>query len=175
MKPGASLSQRRSRPTEYGRQLREKQKLKRFYGVWEAQFMRIFKKATSMKGNAGANLLILLERRLDNTVCLSGIASSRSQARQFINHGMLFKNGKRLDVASSLVKPGDEFEIRCSDKTKEQIKENLQFAGSSREKPEWIDMSSFEKDSKFRITVLPTREQISAPVNEQLVVELCSK
>ncbi len=174
LKPGQGPGQRRGRPTEYGRQLREKQKLKRFYGVLEQQFRRFYEKATRMKGNAGANLLILLESRLDNVICCSGVASSRAQARQYINHGFVFKNGKRVDISSYMVREGDEFTIKVTDKTTEHIKDNLLLA-KNRQMPEWIDMSKFESEKKIRILALPTREQVSAPVNEQLVVELCSK
>lgn len=174
-KPGAAFRQRRKRMTEYGRRLREKQKLKRFYGVLERQFRRYFKEATRLKGNAGENLLLFFERRLDNVICLSGIAASRSQARQLIRHGFIFKNDKRLDIPSYLVKQGEEFELRLKDKGFEELmKENLLLA-KQQESPNWIDLSGSGKGRKVKILSLPTREYVSAQVNEQLIIEISSR
>ena len=152
-----------------------KQKLKRFYGAMERQFRRYFKKASQQKGNVGFNLLTLLERRLDNAVYLSGIASSRAQARQYIRHGFICSDGHRVDIPSYTVSQGQEFQIKTKkDGLKKQVEENLLLA-KSRETPGWIDTSKVEKEHTFRISDLPTREQISVPVEEQLVIELCSK
>ena len=174
-KPGAVFGQRRRRQTEYGRQLREKQKLKRFYGCMERQFQNCYRKASRLKGNVGVNMLVLFERRLDNALCLSGIASSRSQARQFINHGFVYVNDHCVDIPSYVVREGEEFQLHAKGKgLQEQIKENLLLA-KNRETPGWIDLSGVEDGLKFKITATPTREQVSAPVNEQLVIELCSR
>lgn len=174
-RPGAQFGRRRRRMTEYARQLREKQKLKRFYGTMERQFRRYYKKAAQIKGNVGVNLLTLLERRLDNVLYLSGLAASRAQARQYIRHGFLFSEGKRVTIPSYTVRQGEEFKMNLkTDGLKKQVGENLLLA-KNRETPSWIDAGTVEKEHSFRVAGLPAREQISVAVEEQLVIELCSK
>lgn len=174
-RPGAQFGRRRRRMTEYARQLREKQKLKRFYGTMERQFRRYYKKAAQLKGNVGVNLLTLLERRLDNVVFLSGMAASRAQARQYIRHGFVYLNGHRIDIPSYTVNEGEEFRMDPKKEgLKKQVQENLLLA-KNRETPTWIDAGNVAKEYKLRISALPTREQVSVPVEEQLVIELCSK
>ncbi|MFH1706436.1 MAG: 30S ribosomal protein S4 [Planctomycetota bacterium] len=174
-KPGAKMTQRRRRPTEYGRQLREKQKLKRFYGVYERQFRHFYDRANRMQGNTGVNLLVLLECRLDNVVFLSGLASSRSQARQFVNHGFIFKDGKRVDIPSYIVDAGDEFQFKGAKETLVAVLKENMAQGKSRELPAWLDLSAVASELKFKVKSRPLREAVSAPVNERLIVELCSK
>ncbi len=174
-KPGAKMGGRRRRQTEYGRQLREKQKLKRFYGVFERQFRHYYSQATRLKGNAGVNLLVLFERRLDNALCVAGVAASRAQARQFINHGFVYRQDKRVDIASYQVAQGEEFVLKTDSKgMQEMIKDNLLLA-KNREPATWLDTTNVEQGSRFKVISLPVRDQVSASVNEQLIVELCSK
>lgn len=173
---GAGVRGRRGRPrakaSEYGIRLREKQKLRRFYGMQEGQFHRIFQIASKMPGQAGHNFLQLLERRLDNVVYRLGFAVSRKQARQLVRHGHFLVNGKRVDIPSFLVKAGDM--IAASEKSREAalIKENAEVA-SAKPLPEWLE-ANYEK-IEGKVNELPVREQIDAPVTEQLVVEFYAR
>ncbi len=163
---------RRSKIQGYGIQLREKQKVKRMYGVLERQFRTYFAKASRTKGITGENLLKTLERRLDNVVFRLGFASSRSMARQLVAHGHFLVNGRKVDVASSLVKAGEVVSLRESSRKNEAIKICLDTA-SGRGVPAWLELEA----ASFQGTVkqLPTREDISIPIQEQLIVELYSK
>jgi small subunit ribosomal protein S4 len=168
---------RRGKPSEYSIQLREKQKIKRLYGVWESQFRRYFDLADRMKGNTGENLLILLERRFDNVLYKAGLAVSRAQARQYINHGHFALNGKKVDIASLLVKPGDEISSRL-EKSSRLFRENLE-SRQSRSVPSWLEV---DLDLlKIRMSQIPTREEVEETLDvdvklkEQLIVEFCSK
>lgn len=162
--------QEKKKLTNYGIQLREKQKLKRYYGVLERQFIRYYEEAERMKGITGENLLQLLERRLDNVVYRLGFAASRSQARQFISHGHIEVNGKKVDIPSFLVKVGDVISVREKSRSMESIKNNLEVA---RNLPDWLELN---KDAfEGRIVSLPRREHIDLPIQEHLIVELYSK
>jgi small subunit ribosomal protein S4 len=162
--------QRRPRVTNYGIQLREKQKVKRMYGLLEKQFRLLFKKAERMKGVTGHNFMVLLELRLDNVVYRTGLAMSRKQARQLVSHGHILVNGKRLDIPSCLVEVGDVIEVKEKSREMVPIKESVE---SAREIPDWL---SFDV-SKLRAEVLaqPTRDAITHPIQEQLIVEFFSK
>ena len=170
--PPGVHAQKRSKVTDYGVRLREKQKLKRIYGVLERQFRLYFREADRMKGNTGANLLSLLERRLDNVVVASGFALSRNHARQLVNHGHFRVNGRRVDIASFRVRPGDEVTVGPKENTKKLVTEAVEI-NKSQTVPEWLEVDASNMTSK--VTALPTRENIPHPIQEQLVVEICSK
>ncbi len=156
----------------YGEQLREKQKVKRIYFVLEKQFRNYFKKASRQKGITGENLLFLLERRLDNTVYRAGFSTSRSQARQLVNHGHIEVNGKKVDIPSFQIKVGDIITVRDNSRKNTHIEGAWQTAGG-RGRPVWITVN----DAAVSATIsdLPKREDIDAEINEQLIVELYSK
>ena len=164
--------QARKKQSDYGMQLREKQKAKRFYGMQETQFRNLFDKAAKKPGKTGENLLILLETRLDNVVFRLGFAASRKEARQLVDHKFITVNGKVINIPSYLVKAGDVIEIKENKKSTQRMKDVAEVAGG-RLVPEWLDVDA----EKFQGTVkeLPTREQIDVPVNEMLIVELYSK
>ena len=164
--------QGRKKSSEYGLQLRAKQTARRFYGVQEKQFYHYFEIATRKQGVTGENLLRILESRLDNVVYRVGFASSRAEARQLVGHGHYEVNGKRVSIASYLLKAGDVITICEKSRGSEKIKAVLE-ANSARPIPEWIDMDKNALTAK--VVNLPTREQIDAPVEEQLIVELYSK
>ena len=164
--------QRRKKLSEYGTQLREKQKTKAFYGVQEKQFRKYFEMASVTKGVTGERLLQILESRLDNVVYRLGFGVSRAQARQLVNHGHFEVNGKKVDIPSYLVKPGDVvavIEIRKDNKT---IKENVE-NNSSRPIPAWLEKDNEKLSGK--VLKLASREDIDIPVQEHLIVELYSK
>lgn len=170
--PPGVHAQRRSKVTEYGVRLREKQKLKRIYGVFERQFKLYFQEAERLRGNTGENLLTLLERRLDNVVLASGFALSRNHARQLINHGHFTVNGRRVDVASFQVRPGDAVGPREKEKARKMVAEAVE-VNKSQPIPNWLEVSGDALTSK--IVGLPGRSDIPHPIQEQLIVELCSK
>jgi len=164
--------QRRAKISEYGLQLREKQKAKFMYGVSEKQFRRLFSDANRMGGNTGANLIVLLERRLDNVVYRMGFATTRAFARQLVNHGHILVDGKKVDIPSYRVKPGQKIEIREKSKENPQIKRAGELTAQTGIVP-WVDV---EIDKGYGIyTRLPEREEVSIPVEERLIVELYSK
>lgn len=163
---------KRTKLSNFGLQMREKQKLKRIYGVLEKQFRNYFAKAASAKGVTGHTLLQTLERRLDNTVYQMGFASSRGQGRQLVSHGYVWVNNRRVNVASFLVKKDDEVQIRFQKKGEKLIKENIE-SGKSRNVPAWLSVDTAQY--KAKVMRLPVREDIQAPVNEQLIVELYSR
>ena len=163
---------RRRRQSEYALQLREKQKARRIYGVLERQFRRYFQEAERRKGLTGANLLTILESRLDNVVYRLGFADSRAQARQLICHGHFNRNGRRADIPSMLVEPGDVISVR------EQSKELAYFKDRAKELErrsvvDWMSLDAFNMSG--RILNLPSREEIDLPLNEQLIVEYYSR
>ena len=158
--------------SEYGLQLREKQKAKFIYGVLEKPFHNYYEKADRMKGMTGANLMILLESRLDNVVFRMGFARTRKEARQIVDHKHVLVNGKCVNIPSYLVKAGDEIEIREKSKGSERYKGILEVTGG-RLVPEWIDVD--QENLKGTVKELPNREAIDVPVNEMLIVELYSK
>ena len=158
--------------SEYGLQLREKQKAKLIYGVLEKPFHNYYDKADRMPGQTGANLMILLESRLDNVVFRMGFARTRKEARQIVDHKHVLVNGKCVNIPSYLVKAGDQIEIREKSKGSERYKGILEVTGG-RLVPEWIDVD--QENLKGTVKELPNREAIDVPVNEMLIVELYSK
>ena len=158
--------------SEYGLQLREKQKAKFIYGVLEKPFRNYYKKADQMKGLTGLNLMTILESRLDNVIFRLGFARTRKEARQIVDHKFVTVNGKGVNIPSYLVKAGDVIEIKESKKNTQRMKDIVEVAGG-RIVPEWLDVDA----EKLQGTVkdLPTREQIDVPVDEMLIVELYSK
>ena len=162
----------RTRHSEYRVQLREKQKLKRYYGVQERQFTKYYQNAVRMKGNTGENLLTLLERRLDNVVFSLGFAVSRRGARQLVQHGNLTVNGVRCDVPSRQVRPGDVLGIGEREKVRKLVKESLE-QRVSYPMPAWLDRDANALTG--RVSTMPARADVTFDVREQLVVELMSK
>jgi small subunit ribosomal protein S4 len=164
--------QRRTKISEYGLQLREKQKAKFMYGVSEKQFRTLFKEANRREGNTGELLIQLLEQRLDNVVYRMGFATTRASARQFVNHGHVLVDGRRVDIPSYRVNPGQKVEIREKSKTNPQVLRAIELTNQTGI-VEWVDV---EKEKLFGIyTRIPEREEISIPVEERLIVELYSK
>ena len=159
--------------SEYGLQLKEKQKAKFIYGVLEKPFRNNFAKAQKLKyGTTGENLMILLELRLDNVIFRMGYGRTRKEARQIVGHKHVLVNGKRVNVPSYLIKAGDEIEIREKSKSSQRYKDILEVT-ASRLVPEWLDVD--QENLKGTVKVLPLRENIDVPVNEMLIVELYSK
>ncbi len=164
--------QGRKKSSEYGLQLRAKQKARRFYGVQEGQFYHYFELAERKQGITGENLLQILESRLDNVVYRAGFASSRAEARQLVGHGHYEVNGKRVDIASYLLRAGDVVSVCEKSKASEKFKAVIE-ANGARPVPEWMDIN---RDSlSVKVVALPERSQIDAPVEEQLIVEFYSK
>ncbi len=164
--------QGRKKTSEYGMQLRAKQMTRRFYGVLEGQFHHYYEMAANMAGKTGDNLLILLESRLDNVVYRCGWANSRAEARQLVVHGHFTVNGKKVDIPSYLVKPGEILAIKDGSRQSEKIKAVLE-TNSSRPVPKWLDVDAANAQAK--VVALPTREEIDLEVDETLIVELYSK
>lgn len=162
--------QSRKKISDYGLQLREKQKAKRFYGLLETQFRNLFDKAAKKKGMAGENLLIMLETRLDNTVFRMGFASSRKEARQLVTHSHFLVNGKKVDIPSYEVKAGDAIKVKEKSTNSPKFKEIRDMAISV---PSWLTVDVEKLEG--RVIVLPKREDIDTPVAEHLIVELYSK
>jgi small subunit ribosomal protein S4 len=167
--PPGQHGQGRIKFSEYGLQLREKQKIKKTYGLLEKQFRNLFEDADRMKGVTGSNLLSMLERRLDNVAYRSGFANSRAEARQLVRHGHFVVNGHRVDVPSFLVKKGDVLEVREGSRNMSRIAGALE-AVKRREIPQWLEL-----DSTARVRDPPVRDDVTAPMQERLVVELYSK
>lgn len=164
--------QRNKKLSEYGTQLREKQKTKAFYGVGEKQFRKYFEMAENKKGITGENLLQILESRIDNVVYRAGFGSSRAQARQLVNHGHFEVNGKKVDIASYLVKQGDVIALREIKKDNKIIKENIE-QNAAKPVPDWLEK---DKDKvQVKVLRLANREDVDIPVEEHLIVELYSK
>lgn len=158
--------------SEYGLQLREKQKAKFIYGVLEKPFRNYYKKADRMKGMTGENLMVMLERRLDNVIFRMGFARTRREARQIVGHKHVLVNGKQVTIPSYLIKAGDVIEIKEKAKSMQRYKDILEVT-AGRLVPEWMDVDI--ENFKGTIKNLPTREMIDVPVNEMLIVELYSK
>ncbi len=170
--PPGQHGQRRTKISEYGLQLREKQKAKFMYGVSEKQFRAIFKEANRREGNTGELLIQLLEQRLDNVVYRMGFATTRAFARQLVNHGHILVDGKRVDIPSYRVQPGQKVEVREKSKNNPQIQRAMELTNQTGI-VEWVDV---DKEKLFGIfTRIPEREEISIPVEERLIVELYSK
>ena len=163
---------RRGRASEYAVRLREKQKVKRYYGLLERQFMRYFHKAERMKGNTGETLLQLLERRLDNVIYKLNFAPSRKAARQLISHGHIYLNGRKVDISDYTTKIGDNVTIKGSEKSVKQVKQQLESNPSFATKS-WLQLNREKPEAT--VVALPSREDIQIPVEEQLVVEFCSR
>jgi small subunit ribosomal protein S4 len=170
-KPGQHGT-RRSKMSDYGLRLREKQKLRRFYCLNEGQFHTVYEKASLMPGQTGHNFLQLLERRLDNVVYRLGFGVSRNQARQLVRHGHFTVNGRKLDIPSALLKPGDVVEVAEGSRDIAFVKENME-AAAARAIPEWLSLNVGAMSGS--VVSLPAREQIEVPVNEQLVVEFYAR
>lgn len=163
-------SKRRVAFSEYGTQLREKQKVKRMYGILEKQFRAYYEKARKMEGATGSVMLTLIERRLDNVVYRMGIGLSRKQARQIVNHGLITVNGKRVNIPSYIVKAGDIIAIKENKQNNEQFKD---LKGSKIVMPKWLEFDTNTLSGK--ILALPSREDIDADIKEQLIVEVYSR
>jgi small subunit ribosomal protein S4 len=170
--PPGEHGQRRSKPSEYGLQLREKQKMKRIYGVHETQFRNYFEMAARQKGITGENLVRLLEQRLDNVVHRLGFGASRPQARMLIGHGHIRVNGRRVTIPAYLVRAGDVVEVTLASRDREAIKVALEGA-KKRRVPSWLELDA--ANFKGTVRTLPSKEEMAIPVQEQLVVALYSK
>jgi len=170
--PPGQHGQGRGKISDYGLQLREKQKVKRMYGVLEKQFRGYFERAERMRGVTGTNLLVLLERRLDNIVYRLGFANSRAQARQLVRHNHVLVDGHKVNLPSYLVKVGQTVQVTEKARTSPLVRDALE-AAARRGCPPWLEL---EKDAaKGRVSMLPTREDITMPIQEHLIVELYSK
>ena len=170
--PPGQHGQGRKKISDYGAQLREKQKVKRLYGLLENQFLNTFKKADRQKGITGETLLSLLERRLDNAVYRLGFANSRNEARQLVEHRHFLVNHSKVSIPSYLVKPGDIIELREKSKKVVRILEALEGV-ARRGVPQWLELD--KEQLKGSVKGLPTREEITIPIQEKLIVELYSK
>jgi small subunit ribosomal protein S4 len=170
--PGEHGKSRRVKETNYGQQLREKQKARRVYWLLERQFRHFFTKATESKGVTGDVLLQMLERRIDNVIYRLGLAPSRKAARQLVSHGHVRINGRTVDIPSAMVKVGDELTLREKSRKLNIIQSALE-ARKGQAVPEWLELHADAPSG--RVLSIPTRQSIQAPVNEQLIVELYSK
>ena len=170
--PGQHGQGRKKRPSDYGQQLREKQKVKRIYGLLEKQFRGYYYKASRMRGVTGENLLMLLERRLDNVALRFGFSSSHAEARQLVRHGHFTVNGKRINIPSYQVRPGDVIEVREKSRKVQKIIDSL--ANVDRvPRPAWLELD--KEAMRGKVTQAPTRSDVSSDIDEQLIVELYSK
>ena len=170
--PGMHGNARNKKLSEYGVQLREKQKARRYYGVLESQFAEYFEMASKRKGMTGENLLAILESRLDNVVYRLGFAMSRAEARQLVRHGHFTVNGKKVDIPSYLVKTGETVALAEKSRSIDKIKGSLE-ANASRVVPKWLDFDA--KNMVAKVVAVPQREDIDLPIEEHLIVELYSK
>ena len=171
--PGQHGRDHRPKTVGYGVQLREKQKVKRYYRVLENQFSNYFLKAARKKGVTGEALLISLERRLDNVVCRLGFATSRDQARQLVTHGHILVNGKKLDICSAQVDAGDVITLKERTKKVQQIQDSVASVGGRGGVPAWLELDA--QNLKGTVISLPKREDVQFPIEEDLIVELYSK
>jgi small subunit ribosomal protein S4 len=163
---------RRGKASEYAIRLREKQKVKRYYGIFERQFRKYFEEANRRTGNTGDALMSLLERRLDNVVTRLGFAVSRPQSRQLIRHGHILVNGKKVDIPSYLVRPGDQIQVKDRDHSRKLVANIL--AEGTPPVPEWLERTSTEPP-EGRVSRLPSTQDVSLPVTPQMIVELLSR
>ncbi len=171
-KPGQHGRMSGTRLSDYGTQLREKQKVKRMYGVLERQFRRYFAEAERRRGNTGTNLIALLESRLDNVVYRMGFGSTRAEARQLVSHRAIELNGRIVNVSSTLLRAGDQITVREPARTQTRIQDSLELAGRSGF-PSWVDVDAQKMSGKFK--ALPDRGDVAQDINESLVVELYSR
>ncbi len=163
---------RRGKMSDFGVRLREKQKVKRYYGLFERQFQKCYENADKMRGNTGENLLILLESRLDNVIYKLNFAPSRKAARMLISQGHIYLNGRKCDIASLKVKPGDRITLKKSEKTMKKVKEQLE-SNPNFSVQGWLQLDAAKPEAT--VVALPTRDDIQIPIEENLVVEFCSK
>ena len=170
--PGQHGQSRRMKKSDYGLQLREKQKVKRMYGLAEKQFRLTYKRAAGMRGVTGHNLLMLLECRLDNAVYRAGFANSRAQARHWVRHGHFTINGQRVDIPSAQVKVGDMVAVHEKSREIGQLKQAME-AVARRTVPSWLEVTPDQFSAK--VNALPSREELTMPMQEQLIVELYSR
>jgi small subunit ribosomal protein S4 len=171
--PPGQHGQRRPKHSDYGVQLREKQKAKRIYGLLERQFRNYFERAVRLQGPTGENLIVMLERRLDNAIYRMGLAGSRAQARQLVRHGHVLINGRKVDIPSYLVSVGEELALKERMRENAMIMEARNLAQSQSSAP-WLEMD--RENCKARVVALPRREDVQTPpITEQLIVELYSK
>ncbi|MGI6498590.1 MAG: 30S ribosomal protein S4 [Oscillospiraceae bacterium] len=170
--PGQHGNARNKKASEYGLQLREKQKARRYYGVLENQFRTYFDMANKRKGVTGENLLSILETRLDNVVYRLGFAMSRAEARQMVRHAHFTINGKKVNIPSYLVKPGEVISMKENSRSLDKFKASLE-TNASRPMPKWLEMDQTKLEAK--VLALPAREDIDLPIEEHLIVELYSK
>jgi small subunit ribosomal protein S4 len=171
-KPGQHGRTSGQRTSDFGLQLREKQKVKRMYGVLERQFRRYFEEADRRRGNTGANLLFILEARLDNVVYRMGFASTRAEARQLVSHKAILVNGKAVNIPSMLIKAGDVVSVREKSKKQVRISEALQLAGQIGF-PAWVEVNADKAEGTFKKS--PDRDEFASDINESLIVELYSR
>jgi small subunit ribosomal protein S4 len=164
--------QQKKKMSEYGIQLREKQKARRFYGILESQFRKYFEMASSKKGITGENLLQILETRFDNAIYRLGLATSRPEARQLVNHGHFQINGKNVNIPSYLLKVGDVITVKGKSKSSPKVKSIIEITGS-KVIPKWLEFDAEELSGK--VVALPSREDTDLPIREHLIVELYSK
>jgi small subunit ribosomal protein S4 len=170
--PPGVHGQRRNKPTEYGVRMREKQKVRRVYGILERQFRRYFASADRAKGVTGENLINSLERRLDSAIYRLGFSATRTDARQLVRHKHIHVNGKSVNIPSFLLKPGDKITLRESSRGLKRVQLGLETAGR-REQPDWLD---FDKNSLTGVVkTFPSREAVTLPIQEQLIVEFYSR
>ncbi|MCG3181111.1 MAG: 30S ribosomal protein S4 [Phycisphaerae bacterium] len=170
--PPGMHSWRRGRQSEYGLRLREVQKVKRYYGLFHRQFMLTFRDAERIQGNTGEIFLQLLERRLDNVAYKMGLAPSRKSARMMISHGHLLVNGRKVDIASYQVRSGDTLTVKDAERSRAYVKAEMELAGGITPQP-WLSFDPSQLTGK--VLAMPTRDDVQIPVEEQLIVELCSK
>lgn len=170
--PGVHGASRKGKLSDYGTQLREKQKVRRIYGVLERQFRNYYKEAARLKGNTGENLLALLEGRLDNVVYRMGFGATRAESRQLVSHKAIMVNGRVVNIASYQVKANDVVSIREKAKKQSRVKAALELA-EQREKPTWLEVDAGKMEGTFKRK--PERSDLSADINEHLIVELYSK
>jgi len=164
---------RRGRGSDYGVRLREKQKVKRYYGVRDRQFMNYFRQAEKTTGNTGAALLSLLERRLDNVIYKLGFAPSRFAARQTVSHGHIYVNGRRLNIPSYLVNVGDKITVKPAERSQKLIRSRLEELGGEPNVQNWLKLDLTKLEGE--IVAMPTRDDVSLPIEEHLIVEFCSR
>lgn len=170
--PPGVHSWRRGRHSEYGVRLREKQKVKRYYGLLDKQFMLTFRQAERYPGNTGEMFLQLLERRLDNVVYKLGLAPSRKAARMMITQGHLLVNGHKVDIPSYLTRPGDKVTVKAAEKSQKYVKAQMELAGGG---PNQAWLSFDPANMVGSVVAVPTRDDVQIPIEEQLIVELCSR
>lgn len=172
MTPPGMRRFRRGRQSDYAVRLREKQKVKRYYGVRERQFMNYYESAKRMKGDTGASLLQLLERRLDNVVYKLGFAPSRAAARQTVTHGHVYINGRRVNVPSFLISIGDKISVKPAERSQRLVRDRLEELGDPHVQA-WLSLDMPKLEGT--IVALPTRDDVLIPVEEQLILEFCSR